>query len=302
MTSDINNLIRNFIERCRTENEKPLLVLLGPTASGKTALSIEIAEKFNGEIISADSRQVYKYMDIGTDKISKEKRKGIPHYLIDIIEPTERFTVADFKKTAEAVIDEILKRGKLPMLVGGTGLYLRSITQNFMIPPENPSVRKKLLEELETRGGAELYKKLQNLDPFNAAKIHPNSIPYVIRALEIFMTTGKPKRDSKLPARYSCLQIGLFAPREILFERIHKRINEQMKRGLVEETQKLLDMGYRKNLPCMKSLGYKEMVAYLSGEISLNEAVEMLKQNTRNFAKRQMTWFKKDKEIIWMRI
>lgn len=297
---EIFSKIKDFLKTCKFDKEKPLLVLLGPTAAGKTALSLTLAKEFNGEIISADSRQVYKHMDIGTDKILMEKREGIPHYLLDLVEPSERFTVADFKKLAEEKIEGILARGNLPMIVGGTGLYIRSVTENFAIPPENPEIRRKLLEELADCSVDALYKKLQRLDPKSAAKIHPKNIRYIIRALEIVMSTGAPKPDLRESPKWRVLQIGLSPQREILFERIHRRIDEQMERGLVDETKKLLEMGYAKNLPSMSSLGYREMIQYLEGAISLEEAVELLKKNTQNFAKRQMVWFKRDREVVWI--
>lgn len=292
--------IEDFLKDCMEKGGKPLLVLLGPTASGKTALSIEIAKKFNGEIISSDSRQVYRYMNIGTDKIPEEKRDGIPHHLIDVVNPDERFTVADFKKLAEEKIEEILSRGHLPMLVGGTGLYIRTITENFSIPPENPEIRSELLKELEDHGINILYEKLHKFDPKSAAKIHSKNARYIIRALEIVITTGAPKPDRKELPRWHVLQIGRNPPHEILFERIHRRVNEQIDRGLVEETKKLLEMGYAKNLPSMSSLGYSEIIQYLEGNLTLDDAKELLKKNTRNFAKRQIVWFKRDREVVWI--
>ncbi len=286
-------LISNFLGQCRADAKKPLLVLLGPTASGKTSIALKIAHY---------SRQVYRHMDIGTDKIMPEKREGIPHYLIDVVEPPRRFTVADFKRLAEAAIDDILSRGKLPMLVGGTGLYIRSVTQNFAIPPENPKLRGELMNELAEFGAEHMHKKLQNLDPANAAKIHPNNIPYVIRALEILLSTGKPKNAQKNAPKYACLQIGLDWPREKLFERINARVDEQIERGLIEEAKRLLNMGFAPDLPAMNTLGYKEMVAHLQGGLTLEAALELLKKNTRNYAKRQMTWFKRDEGIVWMKM
>lgn len=303
MNETLHLTIAKWLEQIRHSNSKntpPLLVLLGPTASGKTALSLELAREFNGEIISADSRQVYCGMDIGTDKIPVEKRDGIPHHLIDVASPSQRFTVADFLARAEKAASEILGHGKLPMLVGGTGLYIRSLTQNFSLPPENPELRARLIAELEEHGASALHKKLQRLDPENAAKIHPNNIPYVVRALEIFMATGRPKQATKKPPRFNVLQIGLHVSNEILFERIHRRVDEQIERGLIEETKRLLAQGFPKSLPSMSSLGYREIIEHVEGRLSISEAVELLKKNTRNFAKRQMTWFKKDNGIVWI--
>lgn len=298
--SKLENLVSEFLKTTAGAQQKSLLVLLGPTASGKTALSIELAKKFNGEIISADSRQVYRHMDIGTDKIPLDKREGVPHHLIDVVDPDERFTVADFKRAAEEKIEEILARGHLPMLVGGTGLYIRAITKNFAIPKEDKVLRAKLMAELSKFGKEALHDKLKKLDPAGAAKIHANNVPYVIRALEIVMATGKPKDDQKNPPRYSCLQIGLKWPREKLFERIDGRADDQIKRGLIEETKRLLAMGYSRELPSMSGLGYREIISYLDGKITLDAAKELIQKNTRNYAKRQLTWFKKDDEIVWV--
>lgn len=300
LRADLKKLVAGFLKKCRGNNKKPLLVLLGPTASGKTALSLKIAHEFNCEIISADSRQVYKYMDIGTDKILPEARKGIPHYLIDVVDPCERFTVADFKRLAEEKIEEILERGHIPFIVGGTGLYIDVLTKNFSLPPENKILRAIFEKELKKYGKKYLYDKLKKLDPKNAEKIHPNNARYVIRAIEIFMATKSPKNDKRAKSKYEVLQFGLNWPREKLFERIETRVDEQFKKGLNEETKHLLKMGYDKTLPSMTSLGYKEIIKYLDGELTLEKAAELLKKNTRNYAKRQTTWFKRDKNIIWL--
>jgi len=294
----VQNLCADFLANRSTS--LGFIVLLGPTAAGKTALSIELAKKFGGEIISADSRQVYISMDIGTDKIPVERREGIPHYLFDLALPSERFTVADFKKLAEERIEAILARGRVPFVVGGTGLYIRAITENFSLPPENPELRKKLHDELAKFGSAALHEKLAKLDPQSAAKIHPQNARYIIRALEIIMTTGKPKNDASGRPRWRVLKIGLNPTREILFERIHQRVEKQFERGLIEETKKLLAMGYSKELPAMSSLGYREVMEYIEGKLSLEDTKELLKQNTRNFAKRQMVWFKRDKGVVWI--
>ncbi|MEK9132281.1 MAG: tRNA (adenosine(37)-N6)-dimethylallyltransferase MiaA [Patescibacteria group bacterium] len=298
---DANQVISDFLDRVKKIGVRPLLVLLGPTASGKTALSIELAKTWHGEVISADSRQVYRHMDIGTDKIPVAAREGVPHHLLDIVNPDERFTVADFKKLAEEKIDETWARGNLPMLVGGTGLYIRAITQNFSIPKEDKNIRAQIMAELAKDGKQALYDKLQKLDPAGAAKIHPNNIPYVVRALEIFMATGKGKNDQKAAPKYECLMLGLKPPREVLFEKINARVDEQIdKNGLIEETKKLLAMGFNRDIQSMRSLGYAEIIKYLDGTLTLDEARELLKINTRNFAKRQMTWFKKDVDVIWL--
>lgn len=300
LSFNLKKPVADFLKKCRDNNKKPLLALLGPTASGKTALSLDIAEKFNCEIISADSRQVYRGMDIGTDKILPEARRGIPHYLIDVADPSERFTVADFKRLAEEKIGEILGCGKFPFIVGGTGLYIDVLTKNFSLPPENKRLRAQLEKELKKYGKAALYKKLKKLDPKNAEKIHPNNARYVIRALEILLTTKSPKNDKRAEPKYEILQFGLNWPREKLFERIGARVDAQLKKGLIKEVKSLLKMGYDKDLPSMTSLGYKEIIAYLDGKLTLESASELLKKNTRNYAKRQITWFKRDKNVVWI--
>lgn len=300
LSSNLKKPVADFLKKCRDNQKKPLLVLLGPTASGKTALSLDVAEEFNCEIISADSRQVYKHMDIGTDKILPASREGIPHYLIDVADPSERFTVADFKHLAEEKIEDILRRGKIPFIVGGTGLYIDVLTKNFSLPPENKKLRAQLEKELKKYGKEFLHEKLKKLDPKNAEKIHPNNARYVIRAIEIFMSTKSPKNDKRAEPKYEILQFGLNLPREKLFKKIETRVNEQLKKGLIEETKSLLKMGYDKTLPSMSSLGYKEIIKYLDGELTLEAVAELLKKNTRNYAKRQITWFKRDKNIAWI--
>lgn len=321
METIIKNLIRELTKKTAVSGKKPLLVLLGPTASGKTALSIEIAKEFNGEIISADSRQVYRYMNIGTDKIPPELREGIPHHLIDVANPDERFTVVDFMRLADRAISEILQRGALPILCGGTGLYINAVTENFQIPEtgDNRDVRKKLEADLAEHDKEWLHNELKKVDPETAAKIPAGSHLYVLRALEIFQLTGKPKSDKKGAPKYKTLKIGLRWPKEILAERIAGRVEEQFKNGLIEETKKLLDMGYSLELQSMRSLGYREVATHLNGKISLKvappwrgtnclaeptlgleEAKKLIVTNTVKFSKRQMTWFKKDKEIVWM--
>lgn len=294
------DLVRDFLSSISPDQKPPLVVVLGPTASGKTALSLELADVFNGEIISADSRQIYRHMDIGTDKIPLEKRHGIAHHMIDIVDPSERFTVAQFKKESEKIIDDVLQRGKLPILVGGTGFYIDALTKNFELPPENLEMRGRVIQMLQEKGPQGLYEELMRCAPESAKKIHPRNTRYVVRALEIFLATGSGKKDKKNPPRYSCLQIGLSWPREVLFERIDLRVDEQIKRGLLEETQRLLEMGFSKELPSMSSLGYLEMIAHIEGKISLQEVAQLIKKNTRNYAKRQITWFKRDKEINWI--
>lgn len=285
-------------------NRTPLLVILGPTASGKTALSLCLAHALNGEIISADSRQIYREIDIGSDKIPMEKREGIPHHLIDFVPPDQVYTMSNFKDDADALIRDIHARGKLPMLVGGTGLYIRAIVENFELPdvPPRPELRAKYEEILQKygleKGKDELYKMLSELDPIAAAKIHPNNLPYVTRALEIVETVGK-KSEERGESPYNVTMIGIDWPREKLYQRIDERVDLQMERGLLDEAKVLLGK-YSTKLPSMTSLGAKEFQEYFEGHATLEEVVKKLKSNTRQYAKRQQTWFKKDKLIHWI--
>jgi len=291
----MQKIISEFI----SSNERPLIVLLGPTASGKTGASIELAKDFNGEIISADSRQVYRHMDIGTAKITLQERQGVPHHLLDVVDPDQRFTLNDFKSHAEKMIDEIFKKGKIPIMVGGTGLYIEAITQNFSLPPENPDVRAQLYKELEEVGAEELHARLAKVDPQSATKFHFNNSRYIIRALEVAMTTGSAKKDTTAPPKYDVIKVGYQWEREKLYKRINARAEEQIKNGLFEETAKLLKMGYDPSLPSMSSLGYRESIQYLNEELSREEALAAIQQNCRNYARKQLTWFKKDGKIRW---
>lgn len=292
------SLISNFLKKY--SKEKFFIAILGPTASGKTDLSLKIAKKFKGEIISADSRQVYRYLNIGTDKIPLKKRNGIPHHLLDIVNPDERFTVADFKKMAEEKIDEILSRGKIPIVVGGTGLYIRALAENFQIPEtgNNLSFRKKLEKEITKI----LYRKLQKVDSGSAKKIHPRNRRYILRALEIFYLTGKPKTDTISRPKYHVLKIGLTVSQEILDQRIHRRVEAQFKRGLIKEVQSLLKKGYDEKLPSLQTFGYRELIPALCGKMTLEEIEEaktLIKIHTRQFSRRQIIWFKKEKDVYW---
>ena len=282
----------------------PLLVILGPTASGKTALSLRLAHALNGEIISADSRQIYKEIDIGSDKIPMEKREGIPHHLIDFVEPDQVYTMSEFKRDADQLIREIHARGHMPMLVGGTGLYIRAIVENFELPdvPPQPELRAKynaiIREYGLEKGKEELYKMLIELDPTTAEKIHRNNLPYVMRALEIAETVGK-KVEGRSESPYDVTMIGIKWPREQLWSRIDERVDLQMQRGLLDEAKMLLEK-YSTKLPSMTSLGAKEFEDYFAGRSTLEEVVQKLKFSTRQYAKRQQTWFKKDKDILWI--
>lgn len=293
----------------KLEQKENLLVIVGPTAIGKTAVSIDVAKKLNGEIISADSMQIYKYMDIGTAKVKPEEMEGISHYLIDVVYPDEEFTVADFKYHAEKYIKKINAADKVPIVVGGSGLYLNSIVYElgFTKIKKNEEFRKKC-EELAHKYGVEyLYNKLKQIDPITSSKISPNDTKRIIRALEVYNETGKPmsyfnKNFREKTDKYNLLMIGLNTDRATLYARIEERVDKMIEEGLIEEVQNLLDMGYTRDLVSMQAIGYKEIISYLYGETSLKEAINILKRNTRRFAKRQLTWFKRDDRIKWIDI
>jgi len=288
--------------------EKPkILVLAGPTASGKTALGVALAKELNGEIISADSMQIYRYMNIGTAKVTAQEMQGVPHYLVDYVSPDEDFSVAKFKAAALEAIEKILSRGKLPIIVGGTGLYINSLTLpwDFQKNDGSEAIRNRLEAEAQTAGKEALYERLKSVDPVSAQMIHANNIKRVIRALEIFEINGKPKSyfDEKTKQQevpYDYLLLGLKWPREVLYDRINRRIDKMVESGLIEETQMLIDRGYDWNLTALKAIGYKELRPYLQGEMSLEESLILLKRDSRHYAKRQMTWFRKDERIHWI--
>lgn len=294
--------IREFLTACEENGEKPLIAVLGPTASGKTALSVEIARIFDGEVISADSRQVYKYMDIGTAKIAPHEMKGVRHHLLDVVEPDGEFTLSDFKRHALKAINEIHLRKSIPVLCGGTGLYFSTIMQNYEIPriPPQFDLRQKLAQYYEEHGAEALHAMLKERDPAAAEKIHPNNVRYVIRALEINMAGGVRKNDTKGRPMFAVFKIGIDWPREILYDRINRRVEEQLSAGLLNEVKGLLMRGYDEKLPSMSSLGYPELIGYIKGEATLEEAAENIRKNTRNYCKRQMTWFRREKDVFWI--
>lgn len=291
ITPKIFKELATFLKKAK----KPLIVILGPTASGKTALSLKLAHDFKGEIISTDSRQLYKEMEIGTDAILPEQQEGIPHHLLGIAKPDKTITTAEYTDLALAKIKEIYKRKHVPILVGGTGLYISSIIFSYQIPrvPPNEKLRARLYKEAEKKGNEYVYKKLVKLDPEAAKKIHPNNLRYVIRALEINMTTGKNKVDRQKKSPFDTFLVGINWPREKLYERVNLRVDLQLKRGLLDEVKELIKKGYKEDSPAMSSLGVKEIIPYLKGKATLDECVEVLKKNTRNYAKRQMTWFRR---------
>jgi tRNA dimethylallyltransferase len=285
----------------------PLVVICGPTATGKTDTAVQIAERMRGEIVSADSMLVYRGMNIGTAKPTAAQMCGIPHYLIDIIEPDQEYNAALFQVQARAVIADILRRRKLPLLVGGTGLYIRAVIDNYDFSGigSNDLFRKELQNEAADHGSAMLHQRLQEIDPGAAAKFHPNDTRRIIRALEVYKLTGKPistfhKIDRPGRPIYDLLMFGLTSDREKLYQRIEQRVDQMIESGLVEEVQGLLNRGFSTELSSMRGLGYKEVAEYLAGRLPLVQAVDILKRNTRRFAKRQMTWFRRDKRIRWL--
>jgi len=288
----------------RAAGAPKVLVIVGPTAVGKTALAIRLGRAFDGEVISADSRQIYRYLDIGTGKPSPEERAALPHHLIDLVDPDQVLTLAHYRRLAAQTIEEVWSRGRLPMLVGGTGLYVRAVVEGWTVPEvaPDPSLRQSLLEEAERRGPRALHGSLAKVDPVAAQRIDPRNVRRVIRALEVYRQTGTP--ISRLQGRrspgYNLLQIGLTMPRPALYRRIDDRIDRMMEEGLEEEVRWLVSQGYDYDLPSMSGLGYREIGWHLRGQLSLEEAVALIKRNTRRFVRKQYNWFRlTDKTIVW---
>lgn len=286
--------------------KEKLLIIIGPTAVGKTDTSILLAKKMNGEIISADSMQIYKHMDIGTAKPSNDEMEGIKHYLIDEIDPAREYNVAIFQDMAKKYIQDISSRSKLPIIVGGTGLYVNSLvyTWDFTETSSDWEYRNSLEKLVKEKGKEYLHDKLREVDPESAKIIHPNNVKRVIRALEVYNSTGKTKSyyndlSKQKENNYNLSIVGLTMDREMLYKRINLRVDLMIEKGLVSEVEKLLNMGYKEDLISMQALGYKEIIKYLKGEYSLEEAIEILKRDTRRFAKRQLTWFRRDNRIKW---
>jgi len=284
---------------------RPLVVVLGPTASGKTALGIALAQRFGGEIVSADSRQIYQQMDIGTAKPSHAERGAVTHHLLDVVAPDQSFTLADYQRAAYAAINDIHARGGLPLLVGGTGQYLSAVIEGWGIPevPPNLALRADLERYAVEHGPEALHARLLALDPDAAARIHVRNVRRVVRALEVCLETGTPisALQRKSPPPYRLCQIGLTLPREALHERINHRVAQMVEAGLLEEVRSLLAAGYTWDLPSMSGLGYAQWKPYLAGEQSLNATLAAIRQATRAFARRQITWFKgHDSGVIWL--
>lgn len=286
---------------------RPVIILTGPTAVGKTDISIRLAEAVDGEIISADSMQVYKYMDIGTAKVLPHEMQGIPHYMINEFEPDEEFNVFIFQNKAKEYIRDIHARGKIPILVGGTGFYIQAVLYDiaFTENPQNDRYRNRLQREAEEKGSHFLHDRLRQVDPESAKAIHENNVKRVIRALEYYEFTGEKfsihnKREQKRTSPYNFLYVVLTMDRQLLYERINRRVDQMMAAGLVDEVKGLLNRGYKRELVSMQGLGYKEIAAALEQECTMEEAVYRLKRDTRHFAKRQMTWFRREREVVML--
>ncbi len=280
--------------------EKPVIVITGPTATGKTDFSIKLAREIGGEVVSADSMQVYKGLDVGTDKVSKEIRKEIPHYLIDVVEPTEKFSVADFVREADRAIEKIRRKGKYPIVVGGTGFYIKSLLFGL---PQTPPSDERLREELKKLSDEELFSEVKKISSEYAEKVGSKDRKRLIRALEVYNLTGKPITEFKPwgdKPRYRFLGYFLYRNRPDLYRRIEDRVESQVRRGLVDEARWLLSLG--EDLTALQALGYKEMAGYIEGKMSLEEAKRLLKRRTKEFAKRQFTWFRKEKGFKWINL
>ncbi|MBA2876604.1 tRNA (adenosine(37)-N6)-dimethylallyltransferase MiaA [Thermaerobacillus caldiproteolyticus] len=281
-----------------------LVVIIGPTAVGKTKMSIELAKRLNGEIISGDSMQIYKGMDIGTAKIKPEEMEGIPHHLLDIKEPDESFSVAEFQQLVRPLIREITRRGNLPMIVGGTGLYIQSVIYDYRFSdaPSNETYRRHLECIAEEKGGMTLHERLKKIDPQSAERIHPHNVRRVIRALEVYHCTGKTMTEwqkTQTPELlYDVALVGLTMEREQLYRRIDERVDQMIAEGLLQEVKSLYEQGIR-DCQSIQAIGYKEFYAYLDGHMSWEEAVEQLKRNSRRYAKRQLTWFRNKMPVQW---
>lgn len=285
----------------------PLIVILGPTAVGKTAVAIRLAEDLGGEIVSADSRQIYRGMDIGTAKPRPEELARVRHHLIDVADPDEDFHLARFQAMAYAAIDDILSRSKVPFLVGGTGQYIRAVVEGWQVPPVPPDehLRQRLYAEAERHGPEHLHRRLAAIDPRAAGRIHPHNVRRIVRALEVYEATGRPISawQTKHPPPYRVLQIGLTMPREELYRRVDARIDRMVEGGLVEEVRRLLEQGYDFSLPAMHSLGYAQFEPYFAGRATLDEVLQAIKHATHRLVRHQYAWFREDDpDIHWFNV
>jgi len=283
-----------------------IIVIAGATGIGKTGLSLQLAEAFRGGIVSADSMQIYRLMDIGTAKPDPAERRRAPHYMLDVADPDDPYDAARYAKEARGCIAELHRAGRLPLVVGGTGFYIKALLQGlFEARPASDEVRERLREEVRQSGSRELYERLSACDPETAGRIHPNDAYRIIRALEVYELTGRPmsawqQAHGFADAPFEALKICLHIDREVLYERIDQRVDQMVAQGLVEEVRGLLNRGYSPDLKPMQALGYRHMVEYIQGSVSRAEAIRLMKRDTRRYAKRQLIWFKKDTEFIWM--
>ncbi len=288
-------------------NKRPIIILTGPTAVGKTDLSVKLAEQIKGAIISADSMQVYKYMDIGSAKVTKEEMKGIDHYLIDVLDPREEFNVYVFQEMAKAALEKIYAKGQIPIVVGGTGFYIQALLYDIDFREQEPdqAYRQKLEEYARKNGNESLHRMLEEIDPKSAETIHANNVKRVIRALEYYHLTGElmsrhNEEERKKESPYNFAYFVLNDQRDNLYKRIDKRVDIMMEKGLVEEVEKLKSMGIDTTYTSMMGIGYKEVLKYIEGDYDLDTATETVKQESRRYAKRQLTWFRREKDIIWL--
>ena len=288
---------------------RPLIIITGPTAVGKTALSVRLAKAIGGEIISADSMQVYRHMDIGSAKIKKEEMDGVPHYLIDVLDPEEEFNVTVFQKMAKEAVEEIYSHGHIPIVAGGTGFYIQALLYDidFTENGEDTSIRMELEKLGQERGAEYLHNLLRDIDPDSAEEIHENNLKRVIRAIEYYRQTGERisehnKREREKKSPYDFLYYVVNTDRARLYERIDRRVDLMLEQGLVEEVMHLKDMGLTRDMVSMQGLGYKEILEYLLGICTLEEAIYVLKRDTRHFAKRQITWFKRERDVRWLNL
>lgn len=285
----------------------PLLAIVGPTAVGKTKIAISLAQKLNGEIVSADSVQVYRHLNIGSAKPTMQERQGVPHHLLDAVEPDVNFTVYDYQQRAKKTIQEIYCQNKLPILTGGTGLYIKAVLDDYRFSSgkTNVLIRKRLQEELKMQGKEHFYRQLQQIDPPTAKKVHPNDLRRILRALEFFYLTGEPisrqreRTEKKKKQNYRLTLIGLTMPRDILYETINKRAERMIAEGLLAEVRQLLAKGYKSSLKSLQSLGYYHLIRYLEEKWDWETAVSTFKRDTRRYAKRQLTWFRADQRVCW---
>lgn len=287
---------------------KDLIVITGPTASGKTAMSVEVAKVLGAEIVNADSMQIYKYMDIGTAKPTVEERQGVPHHLIDIVNPDEQFSVARYCQCAKQAIDSIHAKGKPAVMVGGTGLYVDSLVNNIQFSEIEPDEQYRTKMDLlaDEKGNGHIYNMLMEIDPGSAKKISVSDRKRIIRALEVYHLTGKTitwhnEQSKSVPSPYNTTMFAIDVEREVLYDKINRRVDIMMDMGLLEEVKSIIDMGIGKDTTAMQAIGYKEIVQYLDGEITLEEAVDKIKQGSRRYAKRQLTWYRRNEKVNWVK-